>query len=229
MIKKVLVLEDEESIRSFVVLNLKRAGYETVEFDTGEGALGYLQNNSDISIAILDVMLPDISGFDVCRRIRGLGNRMGIIMLTALTQETDRVNGLITGADDYVTKPFSVTELMARVDALYRRMFGGHYDEGKLRIDGFNLDIRAKELVMPDGRKVELTQVEGLLIKTFLEHKGETLSRDDLLERVWGRGYSDDFKVVDVNVRRLRLKIEKDPTAPEHIVTVWGSGYKWKE
>ena len=229
MIKKVLVLEDEESIRSFVVLNLKRAGYDTVEFDTGEAALSYLQKNSDVPLAILDVMLPDISGFDVCRRIRGMGNRMGIIMLTALTQETDRVTGLITGADDYVTKPFSVTELVARVNALYRRMFGGHYDEGKMRVDGFSLDIRAKELTMPDGRKVELTQVEALLIKTFLENKGQILTRDDLLERVWGRGYSDDFKVVDVNVRRLRLKIEKDPTAPEHIVTVWGSGYKWKE
>ena len=140
MKKKALVLEDEESIRSFVVINLKRAGYETVEFSMGEKAVDYMQRNSDIAIAILDVMLPDISGFEVCRRIRGLGSRVGIIMLTALSQETDRVNGLITGADDYVTKPFSVVELVARADALYRRMFSGNFDDRTMRAGDFTLD-----------------------------------------------------------------------------------------
>ncbi|MBQ2865546.1 MAG: response regulator transcription factor [Clostridia bacterium] len=229
MKKKVLVLEDEESIRSFVVVNLKRAGYETVEFGMGEKALRYFQENGDIAIAILDVMLPDISGFDVCRRMRGMGIKSGIIMLTALSQETDRVNGLITGADDYVTKPFSVTELVARVDALYRRMFGGTYDESKLRMGGFCLDLRSRELTFPDGRTIPLTQVEYLLIKSLLENKGKPLSREDLMTAVWGSNCCDDTKVVDVNIRRLRLKIEKDATAPEHIVTVWGTGYKWKE
>lgn len=228
MIKKVLVLEDEESIRSFVVVNLKRAGYETVEFETGSEAIEYLQRNSDISIAILDVMLPDISGFDVCRRIRGMGERAGIIMLTALGQETDRVSGFMSGADDYVTKPFSVTELVARVDALYRRMFGGSFDDGKVRCGDFVLDLRGRELITPE-KKIELTQVETLIIKSFMEHKGKTLSRDDIMELVWGKDYHDDLKVVDVNIRRLRLKIEKDAAAPEHILTVWGMGYKWKE
>lgn len=228
MIKKVLVLEDEESIRSFVVVNLKRAGYETVEFETGSAAIDYLQRNSDISIAILDVMLPDISGFDVCRRIRGMGERAGIIMLTALGQETDRVSGFMSGADDYVTKPFSVTELVARVDALCRRMFGGSFDDGKVRCGDFVLDLRGRELSTPE-KKIELTQVETLIIKTFMENKGKTLSRDDIMELVWGKDYHDDLKVVDVNIRRLRLKIEKDAAAPEHILTVWGRGYKWKE
>ena len=114
MQKKVLVLEDEESIRAFVVINLKRSGYTAVECGTGQEALDYLRENSDISIALLDVMLPDMSGFDVCRRIRGMGSKMGVIMLTAMSQESDRVTGLMTGADDYVTKPFSVAELVAR-------------------------------------------------------------------------------------------------------------------
>lgn len=228
MKKKALVLEDEESIRSFVVINLKRAGYETVEFSMGEKAVDYMQRNSDIAIAILDVMLPDISGFEVCRRIRGLGSRVGIIMLTALSQETDRVNGLITGADDYVTKPFSVVELVARADALYRRMFSGNFDDHTLRIGDFVLDTRARELTMPNKETIELTQVEYLLIKALLENKGKTLARDELLTLVWGKGYTD-IKVVDVNIRRLRLKIEEDAANPRHILTVWGSGYKWKE
>ncbi|MBR4303978.1 MAG: response regulator transcription factor [Clostridia bacterium] len=228
MKKKALVLEDEESIRSFVVINLKRAGYETVEFSMGEKAVDYMQRNSDIAIAILDVMLPDISGFEVCRRIRGLGSRVGIIMLTALSQETDRVNGLITGADDYVTKPFSVVELVARADALYRRMFSGNFDDHTLRMGDFVLDTRARELTMPNKETIELTQVEYLLIKALLENKGKTLARDELLTLVWGKGYTD-IKVVDVNIRRLRLKIEEDAANPRHILTVWGSGYKWKE
>ena len=228
MTKKVLVLEDEESIRSFVVINLKRAGYETVEFFEGNAAVEYMQKNSDVAIAILDVMLPDISGFDVCRRIRGMGSRAGIIMLTALGQESDRVTGLMTGADDYVTKPFSVTELVARVDALYRRMYAGTFDEGKMTCGEFSLDLRSREL-RRNGERIDLTQVEFLIVKAFLENRGKALSRDEIIELVWGKDYHDDLKVVDVNIRRLRLKIEKDAAAPEHILTVWGYGYKWKE
>ena len=122
--KKILVLEDEENIRSFVVINLKRAGYETVEAGTGEEALAQLKQNPGIRVALLDIMLPDIDGFEVCRRIRAMDNKIGIIMLTARTQEMDKVTGLMTGADDYVTKPFSPAELTARVDALFRRTGG---------------------------------------------------------------------------------------------------------
>ena len=229
MKKKALILEDEESIRSFVVINLKRAGYETVEFSQGEKAVEYMQHNSDIAIAILDVMLPDITGFEVCRRIRGLGSRVGIIMLTALSQETDRVNGLITGADDYVVKPFSVVELVARADALYRRMFSDTFEDNMVRAGGFALDTRARELTLPNHQKIELTQVEYLLVKALLEYKGQTLSRERLYQLVWGDSFTDDYKVIDVNIRRLRLKIEADAANPCHIMTVWGSGYKWEE
>ncbi len=123
--KKVLVLEDETNIRSFVVINLKRAGYEAIEAGTGEEALEQLKKNPDVSVALLDIMLPDIDGFEVCRRIRGSNSRIGIIMLTARSQEMDKVHGLMLGADDYVTKPFSPAELPARVDAIYRRAGGG--------------------------------------------------------------------------------------------------------
>ncbi len=227
MNKKVLVLEDEDNIRAFVVINLKRAGYETVEFGLGEEAANYLRDNNDVSIAVLDVMLPDISGFDVCRRIRGMGSKIGIIMLTAMGQESDRVTGLMTGADDYVTKPFSVGELVARVDALYRRVCGAGFQSDSLVSGEYELDLRSREL-KHRGKKVELTQVEYLIMKTFLENPGKALSRDNILSLVWGKNYQGDLKVVDVNIRRLRLKIEEDAAQPKHITTVWGYGYKWE-
>ncbi len=227
MKKKILVLEDEENIRAFVVINLNRAGYETVEFSLGEQAYEYIRDHDDVSIAILDVNLPDISGFDVCRRIRGTGSKIGIIMLTAMGQESDRVTGLMTGADDYVTKPFSVTELVARTDALYRRMVGTAFQSDTISSGVFELNSRSREL-KKDGVRVELTQVEYMIIKTFLENPGKALSRDDIMELVWGKDYQGDLKVVDVNIRRLRLKIEPDPAQPRHINTVWGFGYKWE-
>ena len=227
MQKKVLVLEDEESIRAFVVINLKRSGYTAVECGTGQEALDYLRENSDISIALLDVMLPDMSGFDVCRRIRGMGSKMGVIMLTAMSQESDRVTGLMTGADDYVTKPFSVAELVARVDALYRRLGGSDFDSETLTSGEFRLNLRSRELSR-SGQRIELTQVEFMIMKVFLEDPGTAISREDLLHKVWGESYQGDLKVVDVNIRRLRLKVEPNAGQPRHILTVWGYGYKWE-
>lgn len=227
MQKKVLVLEDEESIRAFVVINLKRSGYTAVECGTGQEALDYLRENSDISIALLDVMLPDMSGFDVCRRIRGMGSKMGVIMLTAMSQESDRVTGLMTGADDYVTKPFSVAELVARVDALYRRLGGSDFDSETLTSGEFRLNLRSRELSR-SGQRIELTQVEFMIMKVFLENPGTAISREDLLHKVWGESYQGDLKVVDVNIRRLRLKVEPNAGQPRHILTVWGYGYKWE-
>ena len=227
MNKKVLVLEDEDNIRAFVVINLKRAGYETVEFALGEEAAAYLRDNRDVAIAILDVMLPDVSGFDVCRRIRGMGSKIGIIMLTAMGQESDRVTGLMTGADDYVTKPFSVAELVARVDALYRRVCGAGFQSDSLISGDYELNLRSRELKCR-GKKIELTQVEYLLMKTFLENPDKALSRDTIMGLVWGPEYQGDLKVVDVNIRRLRLKIEDNATNPTYITTVWGFGYKWE-
>ncbi len=227
MQKKVLVMEDEESIRAFVVVNLRRSGYETVECGTGQEALDYLHANSDVSIALLDVMLPDMSGFDVCSRIRGMGSKLGIIMLTAMSQESDRVTGLMTGADDYVTKPFSVAELVARVDALYRRLGGQDFSGDLLDSGPFRLNLRSRELTK-DGNRIELTQVEFMIMRVFLENAGKAISREDLLHKVWGENYQGDLKVVDVNIRRLRLKIEVNAGQPAHIITVWGYGYKWE-
>ena len=226
--KKVVVLEDEANIRSFVVINLKRAGYEAIEAATGEEALAQLRRNPDIKVALLDIMLPDdMDGFEVCRRIRASDSKIGIIMLTARTQEMDKVTGLMTGADDYVTKPFSPAELTARVDALYRRTGGDvEMDAGEISQPPFLLNTRNRTLEK-NGARVKLTQVEYSIMKLFMDNPGKALSREEILDAVWGRDYFGELKIVDVNIRRLRIKIEDDPTNPSYITTVWGYGYKW--
>ena len=225
--KKVLVLEDEDNIRSFVVINLKRAGYEAIEAATGEEALQQIKRNPDIKVALLDIMLPDMDGFEVCRRIRAGNNKIGIIMLTARTQEMDKVTGLMTGADDYVTKPFSPAELTARIDALYRRTGGDtETDSAQINQPPFLLNTRNRTLEK-NGQRVKLTQVEYSIVKMFMDNPGKALSREEILDAVWGRDYFGELKIVDVNMRRLRIKIEDDPTNPTYITTVWGYGYKW--
>ena len=215
--KKVLVLEDESSIRSFIVINLRRAGYEAIEAGTGEEALEMLQQHSDIRVALLDVMLPGIDGFEVCRRIRATNSRIGIIMLTARSQEMDKVTGLMTGADDYVTKPFSPAELTARVDALLRRAGDAPLVSaavGEISQPPFLLNMTDR-VVEKNGKRLKLTQLEY------------QITREEILDTVWGRGYFGEVKIVDVNIRRLRLKIEDDAQEPRYIATVWGTGYKW--
>ena len=227
--KKILVLEDEENIRSFVVINLKRAGYETVEAGTGEEALAQLKQNPGIKVALLDIMLPDMDGFEVCRRIRASDSNIGIIMLTARTQEMDKVTGLMTGADDYVTKPFSPAELTARIDALYRRTGGGDpIDTGEINQPPFLLNTRNRTLEK-NGQRVKLTQVEYSIMKLFMDNPGKALAREEILDAVWGKNYFGDVKIVDVNIRRLRMKVEDEPSHPTHIMTVWGYGYRWEE
>ena len=219
MKRKVLVLEDEESIRSFLVLNMKRGGYEVIEAETGEQALEKYRENQDLAVAILDVMLPGIDGYEVCRTMRAEGYQAGVIMLTARTQEADKVNGLMNGADDYVTKPFSSIELVARVDALYRRVSGSPFSEEDVIKSGpFKLNLRARE-VLKNGRKIELTQIEYGLLKAFMQNIGKALSRDELLEMVWGHHYVGELKIVDVNIRRLRIKIEDNTQKPIYINT----------
>ena len=225
--KKVLVLEDESSIRGFIVINLRRAGYEVVEAETGEEALQKLHEHPDTRVCLLDIMLPGIDGFEVCRRIRMANPQIGIIMLSARSQEMDKVPGLMPGADDYVTKPFSPAELIARVDALLRR-------------SGEAAPSRSAELLQPpfllntdnrtleqDGVRIKLTQLEYSIVKLFMENRGKALSREAILDAIWGKGYFGELKIVDVNVRRLRLKIEDDAQEPKYISTVWGYGYKW--
>ena len=226
--RKVLVLEDETNIRSFVVINLKRAGYDTIEAGTGEEALALIQKNPDVQVALLDIMLPgEIDGFEVCRRIRAGNPQVGIIMLTARTQEMDKVSGLMTGADDYVTKPFSPAELTARVDALFRRAGGAAPEQaGEIYQEPFLLNTRNRTLAKK-GQRVKLTQVEYSIMKMFMENPGKALSREEILDMVWGRDYFGELKIVDVNIRRLRLKIEDNAQNPTYINTVWGYGYKW--
>lgn len=225
--KKVLILEDEENIRSFVVINLQRAGYETLEAATGNEALELLKDNPDVDVAVLDIMLPDIDGFEVCRRIRANNKRMGIIMLTARTQEMDKITGLMTGADDYVTKPFSLAELTARLDALVRRVRGDTVSVSELLSHGpFILNTRNRSLEKY-GERIRLTQVEYAIVKLFMQHPGRALSREEILAAVWGREYEGELKIVDVNIRRLRIKLEDNPNNPSFITTVWGFGYKW--
>ena len=225
--KKVLVLEDETSIRSFVVINLRRSGYEPIEAATGAEALEQKKQNPDIKVALLDIMLPDIDGFEVCRQLRAADPKLGIIMLSARTQEMDKVTGLMTGADDYVTKPFSPAELLARVDALYRRVGGDEeLSTGELVQGPFRLNTHNRTLEK-NGDRIKLTQVEYSIMKLFMDNPGKALSREDILNAVWGRNYFGELKIVDVNIRRLRIKIEDDSTNPTYITTVWGYGYKW--
>ncbi|MBQ8599832.1 MAG: response regulator transcription factor [Clostridia bacterium] len=229
--KKILILEDEEAIRAFVVLNLKRAGYEMVEASTGEEALELFDRNPDIDIAVLDVMLPGIDGLEVCQKIRSSNQKIGIIMLTAKAQEIDKVAGLMNGADDYVTKPFSPLELTVRVDNLYRRvqMMKGIAipDSDELKEGPFVLNVKSRKLTKSD-RPIEVTQVEFQLMKHFLEHPGKAFSREEIFRKVWSDNFGGDrHKIVDVNIRRLRIKIEDDPSSPQYIQTVWGFGYRW--
>lgn len=225
---KILVLEDETAIREFIEISLRRAGYDVRAAANGPDALALVSREPDISVALLDVMLPgDMDGFEVCRRIREQNKSMGIIILTAKVQEMDKVTGLMLGADDYVTKPFSITELLARIDALCRRLNPAAAESGTQIVTGrFRLDLRSR-LLYKDDKPLDLTQIEFLLIRLFFENRGKALSREEILNAIWGSDYFGDSKIVDVNLRRLRLKIEDDPSNPVHLVAVWGFGYKW--
>ncbi|MGN0559247.1 MAG: response regulator transcription factor [Acutalibacteraceae bacterium] len=230
--RKILVCEDESAIRDFVVINLKRGGYDVVEADCGEAALQkYEENGGDFDIAILDVMMPGIDGFQVCKELRSKNGDIGIIMLSARTQEMDKVTGLMLGADDYITKPFSPSELMARVDSLYRRVeitnerADNNFKE-ELKSGDFVLNLRNRAL-LKNGKMIELTQVEFQIMEYFFSKPGVALDRTDILNHVWGEAYVGEEKIVDVNIRRLRMKVEDEPSNPKYIVTVWGLGYKW--
>lgn len=231
--KCVLIAEDEASIRDFVVINLKRSGYEVIEAADGEEAIEKFDKyNEQIDVVILDIMMPVVDGLEVCKYIREKSKRIGIIMLTARTQEMDKVTGLMVGADDYVTKPFSPSELMARIDAIYRRVsitVDSTVEKGPesaISLNEFVLDLRSHTLTK-NGTPVELTQVEFQIMEFFFSNPNVALERNEILDFVWGGSYVGDEKVVDVNIHRLRNKIEDEPSQPKHLTTVWGMGYKW--
>lgn len=231
--KKVLVAEDEESIREFIVINLTRSGYDVEQAENGAVALDlFSKDEASFDVAILDIMMPEVDGLTVCKELRKRSSDLGIIMLSAKTQEMDKVTGLLVGADDYVTKPFSPSELMARVDAVYRRVEmtrGFRKSDASLDVitlDEFELNLRNRTLSKA-GKLIELTQVEFQIIEYFFKNPNAALSRTNILKQVWGDNYYGDEKIVDVNIRRLRMKVEDNPSSPTRLVTIWGLGYKW--
>ena len=238
---KILICEDEEAIKDFVIINLSRAGYEVTGCSCGEDTIEeFSKDPYAYGIVLLDVMLPGIDGFGVCKKIRQMNPMTGIIMLSAKSQEMDKVNGLMLGADDYITKPFSPSELLARIDALFRRVSHSNQVgalptqatskpvEAELVSGPFILNVRSRSLTKSSVR-IDLTQVEFQIMEHFMKNPNTAFERNDLLSKVWGEGYFGDEKIVDVNMRRLRMKIEDEPSAPVYITTVWGFGYKWVE
>lgn len=227
--KAILVVEDELSIRSFICLNLRRKKYEVLEAETGEKALELFAAN-EVDVVLLDLMLPGMDGFAVCEKMRDLSPRTGIIMLTARSQEEDKIKGLIQGADDYITKPFSMTELEARIISLLRRMDlrSSHQNGTRLCSGPFELDFE-KNRLLRKGVAVKVTPTEFSLIQFFIRNKNRVFTRNQILDQVWGENYVGDLKVVDVNIRRIRRKIEDDPASPAYLCTEWGYGYIWKE
>ena len=230
--KRVLVVEDEASIREMVALNLKMAGWEVVEASSAERALELMHHGETCDAALLDIMLPGMDGLSLCETIRRENNEIGIIIVSAKGQESDKIRGLSIGADDYITKPFSVSELVARLEALTRRIKRGSVpakpaEEPEQLISGpFVLDEKSR-MLYKNGTAIDLTQVEFQIMELFFRSPGTALVREKILEGVWGKNYFGDVKIVDVNIRRLRMKIEDEPSSPQHILTVWGYGYRW--
>lgn len=228
---KILVAEDEAPIREFIVINLLRSGYDVVEAFDGQDAFEKYQLESDsIKIAVLDIMMPRMDGLELCKKLRNMSNNIGIVMLTAKTQEMDKVTGLLLGADDYITKPFSPSEFTARVDALARRVSAvkniDSNDDNIIVTGPFKLDCKSRSLTKNDIY-IDITQVEFQILEYFFKNQGTALSRTDILNYVWGSDYYGEEKIVDVNIRRVRKKIEDDPSNPKHLLTIWGLGYKW--
>ena len=230
--KRILVCEDEDAIREFVVMNLKRIGYDVMDVNCGEDALAAFDAaGGNFDIVLLDIMMPGMDGFAVCKKLREKSSTLGIIMLTARSQEMDKVSGLMMGADDYITKPFSLSELTARVDAIYRRVCMSFIKDEKspvIRSGPFALNLKSRT-VTKNGTLIELTQVEYQIMEYFLNNKNTALDRASILDHIWGDGYFGDDKIVDVNIRRIRMKIEDEPSNPKYITTIWGYGYKWND
>ena len=231
--KKILVAEDENAIRDIIAINLMRAGYEVVQASDGRQALKLFNiSPGSFDVVLLDIMMPILDGVSVCKAIREANANTGIILLTAKTQERDKIMGLTSGADDYITKPFSVNELLARVEAVCRRVqminsaLTNNTDE--IRSGDYLLSVR-KRAVFVSGEKIELSQIEFQILELLISNKGKTFDRSEILKYAWGDRFYGDDKVVDVNIRRLRIKVEKNPSSPGHLITVRGKGYKWVE
>jgi len=240
--KKILVCEDEETIRDFVIIHLKRAGYDVTATRNGEEAVKAFDKadaaGAAFDIALLDIMMPgppERQGDQLCKLFRSKNKNIGIIMLSAKTQEMDKIGCLMSGADDYITKPFSPSELVARIDTVYRRVeamkaSGAGTQVAEVLEDAvsgpFKIAAKSRSVTKND-EPLELTQVEYQILDFFIRNENIALDRKKILTHIWGESYFGDEKVVDVNIRRLRMKVEVDPSNPEFLQTVWGFGYKW--
>ena len=221
---RVLVVEDEKSISGLIKAILTANGYDVITASTGNEAFSMISSHCP-DLVVLDLGLPDMDGMEIIKAVRSWTS-LPIIVVSARSYERDKVQALDMGADDYVTKPFSPAELLARVDALYRRIGGSENTEDVLSSGPFVLHLRSRTLDK-NSDHIRLTQTEFAIMKLFMENPGRALSREDILHAVWGADYNGEVKIVDVNIRRLRIKIEDDATEPEYITTVWGYGYKW--
>ena len=231
MNNKILILDDEDPIRQFMKINLDYQGYQTVEASSGEEALKVFEEEKP-AVAILDIMLPGISGYEVCEKIRDMSPMTGIIMVSAKSQDIDKILGLEKGADDYIIKPFNPQELILRVKSLMRRVNLNPSNQEEIEIkslkDGpFTLDIYSKTFYK-DDKEIDVTPTEFTILEYFIKNKGKAMTRDEIMKETWGDDYSNDTKIVDVNIRRIRAKIEENPAKPAFIETVWGTGYRWK-
>ena len=226
---EILIVEDEISIGEIVEINLKMANHRVKRVTNAEDAVALINEGAHFDVALLDIMLPGMSGMYLCEYIRKHSEETGIIMLSAKSQEYDKVTCLSMGADDYITKPFGMQELLARVESLLRRLHrtGGTADSDNILQSGpFTLDLKSRVLYK-NKQMIDLTSVEFSIMELFFRNADTSLVREKILEGVWGENYYGDVKIVDVNLRRLRQKIEDNPTHPIDITTVWGYGYKW--
>lgn len=228
MKQHILIVEDEASIATLITYNLEQAGYETTVAKDGEQGLHLIEEQS-FDFIVLDLMLPAIDGMEVCRRIRKRGNEIPILMLTAKSDEADKVSGLQSGADDYLTKPFSPKELIARIEAILRRTRReASTNKNYISIGALKV-FPNKFQAFLHNKPLDLTKKECEVLIYLAEHKGEIISRDQLLHQVWGYDYTGDTRTVDMQVSRLRDKIEQDSKEPQYIKTVWGIGYRMEE
>lgn len=225
---KILIVEDEEAIRKLIQVNLEMEGYDVKGAESGEEGIELAESFMP-DIVLLDIMLPGMDGFEVCKVLRSKYQEMGIIMLTALSQDVDKIMGLEAGTDDYISKPFNPRELTLRIKSLERRLglnnelySGDVIESGRIKID------RQSRKVFKDGEQIDLTPTEYSVMLLFLENPNEAISRNEILDEVWGTDFVGDSKIVDVNIRRLRSKIEDQASNPEFIKTVWGIGYIWE-
>lgn len=223
---RILLVEDEESIRKFTKINLEREGFQVLEAESGEKGIEIVKEHQP-DVVILDLMLPGISGYEVCERVRIDNPNIGIIMLTAKTQDVDKILGLEKGTDDYMVKPFNPKELILRIRSLIRRLEKGPKNENVIEDGPFVLD-RYSRTFYKNNKLIELTPTELSIINLFVTNPGKAFTRNELLDLTWGNNYVGETKIVDVNIRRIRAKIEDDPSRPEYLETVWGIGYRWK-